>query len=82
MINTETGGWQDAEQVEENTLRNFKGGPIQSELLVHFFTEPEVRRLMARYEGLTLERTTRTVNNGKDRFGHFVIAGRKPLSQP
>lgn len=82
MINTQTSGWQDAEKLEENTFRNFKGGAIQRELLVHFFTEPEVRELMSGYEELTIETTTRTVNNGKDRFGHFVVAGRKPLFQP
>ncbi len=82
MINTQTSGWQSAEKLEENTFRNFKGGPIQKELLVHFFTEKEVRELMSAYEDVTIEKTTRTVNNGKDRFGHFVITGRKPLSQP
>ena len=81
MINTQTSGWQSADKLEEYTFRNFKEGPIQKELLVHFFTEPEVRELMSGYEDLTIEKTTRTVNNGKDQFGHFVIGGRKPLSK-
>jgi 2-polyprenyl-3-methyl-5-hydroxy-6-metoxy-1,4-benzoquinol methylase len=79
MINTLTSGWDAAEKVEENTLRNFTGGPIQSELLVHFVTEVEVRRLMNGYSNLTIETTTRTVGGGKHRLGHFVGMGRKPL---
>jgi 2-polyprenyl-3-methyl-5-hydroxy-6-metoxy-1,4-benzoquinol methylase len=79
LINTETAGWEQAETLEENTLTNFQGGPIQQELLVHFFTEPEVRELMRGYEELNVEKTTRTVSNGKDRYGHFVVNGRKPL---
>ena len=79
MINTMTSGWQDAEKLEENTYTNFKSGPIQKDLLVHFFTEPEVHELMSGYEEINLERTTRTVNNGKDQYGHFVITGQKPL---
>ena len=80
MINTLTSGWQDAEKLEENTYTNFKSGPIQKDLLVHFFTEAEVYELMSEYEETNLDRTTRTVNNGKDQYGHFVITGRKPHS--
>jgi 2-polyprenyl-3-methyl-5-hydroxy-6-metoxy-1,4-benzoquinol methylase len=79
MINTLTSGWNDAEKLEENTYKNFKSGPIQKDLLVHFFTETEVLELMSGYEEVTLERMIRTVNNGKDQYGHFVITGRKPL---
>jgi 2-polyprenyl-3-methyl-5-hydroxy-6-metoxy-1,4-benzoquinol methylase len=78
LINTDTAGWTEAEQVEENTFRNFAGGPIQSELLVHFFTEADVRELMSGYEEVNLERTTRTVANGAHRYGHFIVNGRKP----
>jgi 2-polyprenyl-3-methyl-5-hydroxy-6-metoxy-1,4-benzoquinol methylase len=79
MINTLTSGWQNAEKIEENTYTNFKSGPIQRDLLVHFFTEEEISKLMDEYEEFNLERTTRTVNNGKDQYGHFVVTGRKPL---
>lgn len=80
MINTLTSGWQDAEKLEENTYTNFKSGPIQKDLLVHLFTESEVHELMSGYEEINLERTTRTVNNGKDQYGHFVVTGQKPIS--
>jgi len=80
MINTLTSGWQDAEKLEENTYTNFKSGPIQKDLLVHFFTEVEVSELMSEYKEINMERIIRTVNNGKDQYGHFVITGRKPLS--
>jgi 2-polyprenyl-3-methyl-5-hydroxy-6-metoxy-1,4-benzoquinol methylase len=79
LINTETSGWEDAEKVEDNTYTNFKSGPIQKELLVHFFTEPEVHEILSGYESVNLEKTTRTVNNGKDQYGHFVVSGRKPV---
>jgi len=79
LINTQTSGWKDAEKLEDNTYTNFKTGPIQKELLVHFFTESEVREIMSGYEEFNLEKTTRTVNNGKDQYGHFVVNGRKPL---
>lgn len=82
QINTDTSGWKRADEVEENTFRNFEGGPIQKELLVHFFTESEVREFMAVYEEVTIERTTRTVGNGKAQFGHFVVVGRKPAHNP
>lgn len=81
VINTRTSGWKDAEKLEENTYKNFKSGPVQKDLLVHFFTEAEVYELMSEYEEINLERTTRTVNNGLDQYGHFVITGRKPLSK-
>ena len=80
MINTLTSGWNDAEKLEENTYKNFKSGPIQKDLLVHFFTESEVLELMSGYEEVTFERTIRTVNRGEDQYGHFIITGRKPLS--
>lgn len=79
LINTQTSGFLDSEKIEENTCRNFNSGPIQRELLVHFFTELEVREIMAGYEDINLEKTTRTVNNGKDLYGHFLVHGRKPL---
>ena len=79
LINSQTSGWHDAEKLEENTYRNFKSGPIQKELLVHFFTESEVREIMSGYGELNLEKMVRTVNNGKDQFGHFVVTGRKPF---
>lgn len=79
LINTQTSGWKEAEKLEDNTYTNFKTGPIQKELLVHFFTESEVREIMSGYEEFNLEKTTRTVNNGKDQYGHFVVNGRKPL---
>ena len=81
MINTLTSGWDDAEKLEENTYKNFKSGPIQKDLLVHFFTESEVYELMSNYEEINLERTTRTVNNGADQWGHFIVTGRKSLSR-
>lgn len=79
LINTGTSGWETAEKIEENTYTNFKKGPIQKELLVHFFTESEIREIMADYELLNLEKTTRTVGNGKDQYGHFIVNGRKPV---
>lgn len=79
LINTQTSGWHHAEKLEENTYKNFEGGPIQKELLVHFFTESEIQKLTSGYEELNMEMTTRTVNNGKHQFGHFVISGRKPI---
>ncbi len=79
LINTQTSGWEDAEKLEENTYTNFKTGPIQKELLVHFFTESEVCEIMSGYEAFNLEKTTRTVSNGRDQYGHFVVNGRKPL---
>jgi 2-polyprenyl-3-methyl-5-hydroxy-6-metoxy-1,4-benzoquinol methylase len=80
MSNTLTSGWNDAEKLEENTYKNFKSGPIQKDLLVHFFTESEVLELMSGYEEVTLERIIRTVNRGEDQYGYFVTTGRKPLS--
>lgn len=79
LINTQTSGFRNAEKLELGTYTNFKAGPIKKELLVHFFTESEVREIMADYEEFTLEKITRTVNNGKERYGHFVVNGRKPL---
>ena len=79
MINTLTSGWNDAEKIEENTYKNFKSGLIHKDLLVHFFTEPEVLELMSCYEEVTLERTIRTVNSGEYQYGHFITTGRKPL---
>lgn len=78
LINAETSGWETAERIDENTYTNFKEGPIQKELLVHFFTESEVREIMSAYESFSLEKTTRTVGNGKYQYGHFIISGRKP----
>lgn len=79
LINKQTSGWEDAESLEENTYTNFRKGPIQKDLLVHFFAESEVCEIMSRYEEVSLEKTTRTVNNGLDHYGHFVVNGRKPL---
>lgn len=79
LINTQTTGREATEQLDENTFRNFQDGIIQSELLVHFFTEVEIRDLLTPYEEINIESTTRTVSNGKYQFGHFVIASRKPL---
>lgn len=79
LINAETSGWEDAEKIEDNTYTNFKSGPIQKELLVHFFTESEVHEIMSGYELFNLEKTTRTVGNGKHRYGHFIVTGRKSM---
>lgn len=79
LINTETSGLKTAEKLEGNTYTNFQEGPIQKDLLVHFFTEAEVIGIMADYEELNLEKTTRTVNNGRYQYGHFIVNGRKPL---
>ena len=79
LINTQTSGWEDAEKLEDNTYTNFKSGPIPKEFLVHFFTESEVREIMSDYDLFSLETMTRTVNSGKDQYGHFIVNGKKPL---
>jgi 2-polyprenyl-3-methyl-5-hydroxy-6-metoxy-1,4-benzoquinol methylase len=79
MINTDTSGWEDAERIEERTFRNFKGGPIRHDVIVHFFTASEVELLMSPYRDVAIEQTTRTVNRRADRLGHFVVTGQKPL---
>ena len=80
MINEQTSGWQESKKLEENTFKNFNSNLIHKDLLVHLFTESEVRELISKYQDINIEKTTRTVNNGKEQYGHFIVVGRKPIS--
>ncbi|MBI9081298.1 MAG: class I SAM-dependent methyltransferase [Pseudodesulfovibrio sp.] len=72
-INVETSGQDSAEQVEENTFLHLNS--INADVLVHLFTEKELRNLMNLFKNVTIDSTLRSWNNGKAQIGHYLVSG-------
>lgn len=72
-INDQTSGQETAEQIEENTFLHLEG--INADVLVHLFTEKELRELMQPFDNVTIDSTLRTSNDGQFRIGHYLVSG-------
>lgn len=72
-------GYGEGDRIERNTFTNIKVGPYNGQGKIHFFTEPEIRRLLAsnEFKNVEVERSARTVNNQKTKIVHWVVTAQK-----
>jgi len=77
MLSKETSGWQTANKLEENTFRGFKEGLIRYDVLVHLFTEQELKSLFEKYGEVSVDKCLHTYNNVKDQLAHYIVSAKK-----
>jgi len=74
-ISDKTTGQEKAEEIEKKTFLNLNS--INNDVLVHLFSEDDLRELMEPFDNVVIDAISRTTNNFQNRIGHYLVSGFK-----
>ena len=74
-INVQTSGQEEAEEVEKNSFLHLSS--INQDVLIHLFSEEELKILTGLFDSVTIDSTLRSFNNFQHRIGHYLVSGLK-----
>lgn len=74
-INDQTSGQEEAEEVEKNSFLRLNS--INKDVLVHLFSQEELKMLTASFDQVTIDSTLRSSNNFQHRIGHYLVSAFK-----
>lgn len=77
MFGTETTGFGTGERFEENTSRNPTEGPCGGYGFAHFFTEAEIRDLLAEFDSVDIDWLHRSDRSGQVSIFEWIVSARK-----
>lgn len=83
MIRRGSYGWGRGVRIEPGTLKDIQEGPFAGKGKAHFFTKREIINLLRRNRMtvLSIELSTRTMNNQRKTISHYVVTAMKGARQ-
>jgi SAM-dependent methyltransferase len=74
------GSWGDGlgVELEPRTFTDVPEGPLADAGVTRFYSLDDVRHLFDGFEGLSVERSERTLESRKRRYGHWVVTAVRP----
>lgn len=78
LVDAESYGYGTGQQIEPGTFAEVTEGPNAGAGLIHFFSLEEVRTLFSTFADVRIERSTRSMDNMKHWYGHWIVEAVKP----
>jgi 2-polyprenyl-3-methyl-5-hydroxy-6-metoxy-1,4-benzoquinol methylase len=74
-INNATSGQEEADEIEQGSFRNLNS--LNDNVLVHLFSEDELRTLLNPFDNVVIDSILRSSNNSQHIIGHYLVSGFK-----